>query len=210
MCDGISVSVRKRSQATGIPKSSVDRHRKALEKRSAVAESIFWEQELGQNWLRRLVLAIIYEFGIQGGIGADRLSAFFHRVDLERHVGCSPSALNRLRCDFEATLLAYPPEQRHLMEAGEHRREICAGADETFFDQPILVLMDLVSGYIVLEESAPDRSYLTWHERAQQALKPLGLRLRYIVSDRAKALIKLALDGFSCPSIPDWFHRMRD
>ena len=70
--------------------------------------------------------------------------------------------------------------------------------------------MDLVSGYIVLEEPAPDRSYLTWHERAQQALNPLGLGLRYIVSDRAKALIKLALDGFSCSSIPDWFHMMRD
>jgi hypothetical protein len=34
--------------------------------------------------------------------------------------------------------------------------------------------------------------------------------VRYLVSDRAKALIKLALDGFSCPSIPDLFHLLRD
>lgn len=203
-------SARKLAKATGIPKSSVDRHRQALQKRSIVAEAVFWEQALGQDWLHRLVFAIIYVFGIKGGIGADRLSEFFHRVHLERHVGCSASALDRLRTEFEATLLAYPPEQLVSLAAFERQIEICAGADETFFDQPILVLMDLVSGYIVLEEPAPDRSYATWHERAEQALKPLGLSLRYIVSDRAKALIKLAMEGFCCPSIPDWFHLMRD
>jgi hypothetical protein len=208
--DGALSSVRKLAQATGIPKSSVDRHRQALQKRSVVAEAELWEQALGQEWLRRLVFAIIYVFGIKGGIGADRLSEFFHCVHLERHVGCSPSALNRLRTEFETTLLSYPPEQLHSLTVVERKIEICAGADETFFDQPILVLMDLVSGYMVLEEPAANRSYATWYERAQQALKPLGLSLRYIVSDRAKALIKLAMEGFSCPSIPDWFHMMRD
>jgi len=38
----------------------------------------------------------------------------------------------------------------------------------------------------------------------------LGIRLRYLVSDRAKALVKLALDGFNCPSMPDVFHALRD
>jgi len=204
------LSVRKLAQATGIPKSSVDRHRQALQRRSVVPEAVLWEQALGQDWLHRLVFAIIYVFGIKGGMGADRLSEFFHLVHLERHVGCSASALDRLRTEFEATLLAYPAEQLRFLTSFDRRIEICAGADETFFEQPILVLMDLVSGFIVLEEPAPDRSYATWHERAAQALKPLGLSLRYIVSDRAKALIKLALEGFSCPSIPDWFHMTRD
>lgn len=104
MRDGALSSVRKLAQATGIPKSSVDRHRQALQKRSVVAEAELWEQALGQEWLRRLVFAIIYVFGIKGGIGADRLSEFFHCVHLERHVGCSPSALNRLRTEFETTL----------------------------------------------------------------------------------------------------------
>ena len=80
-----------------------------------VAQAVFWEQALGQDWLHRLVFAIIYVFGIKGGIGADRLSEFFHRVHLERHVGCSPSALDRLRTEFEATLLAYPPEQLRFL-----------------------------------------------------------------------------------------------
>jgi len=202
--------VRKLAQATGIPKSSVGRHRQALEKRSVVAESVFWERSQGQVWLRRLVFAVIYEFGIKGGVGVDRMSAFFQRVHLDQHLGCSASALESLRTDLNTVLLAYPEDQLSRLTALASAIELCAGVDETFFDEPILVLMDLVSGYIVLEEPAPDRSYATWYERAQQALKPLNVSLRYIVSDRAKALIKLAVEGFSCPSIPDWFHMLRD
>jgi hypothetical protein len=41
-------------------------------------------------------------------------------------------------------------------------------------------------------------------------MKRVGLELRYLVSDRAKALIKLALKGLGCPSVPDLFHAWRD
>ena len=210
LCEGGSWSVRKLSKATGISKSSVHRHRQALQKRSAIAESVFWEQELGQDWLHRLVLATIYVFGIKGGIGVDRLSEFFHRVPLEHHVGCSPSALKRLRDDLEEVIVKYEAEQRAQRPLVDQPIEICAGVDETFFDQVILVMMDLVSGYIVLEEVAEDRTYRTWQARAEQALQGLGIRVRYVVSDRAKALVKLALEGFSCPSVPDAFHALRD
>ncbi len=153
---------------------------------------------------------MIFVFGIKGGVGAERLSEFFHRVRLNRHVGCSPTALRRLRGQLEEAILAYRAAQQSERRPSGQRVEICAGADETFFDQVILVLMDLNSGYIVLEEPATDRRYETWQGRVQQALEPLGLTLRYIVSDRAKALVKLALDGFQCPSMPDVFHALRD
>ncbi len=141
---------------------------------------------------------MIFVFGIKGGVGAERLSEFFHRVRLNRHVGCSPTALRNLRGQLEEAILAYPGAQQSDRRLSERRVEICAGADETFFDEVILVLMDLSSGYIVLEEPAADRCYQTWQGRVQRALEPLGITLRYIVSDRAKALVKLALDGFQC------------
>jgi hypothetical protein len=34
--------------------------------------------------LRLLVFAVIFVFGIKGGVGAERLSEFFHRVRLDR------------------------------------------------------------------------------------------------------------------------------
>jgi hypothetical protein len=36
------------------------------------------------------------------------------------------------------------------------------------------------------------------------------LKLQYLVSDRAKALIKLALKGWGCSRVPDLFHALRD
>lgn len=173
-------------------------------------EAPFWEQAAGEQWLRLLVLAVIFVFGIKGGVGVERLSEFFHRVRLDRYVGSSPTALRTLRGQLEEAILAYQAAQASQRHPGEHSVEICAGADETFFDPVILVMMDLGSGYIVLEEPAEDRRYDTWQARVQQALERWGIRLRCVVSDRAKALVKLALEGFTCPSVPDVFHALRD
>lgn len=205
-----SHSIRQLAQATGIPKSSVDRHCKALHRRAQEPEAVLWEQAVGYQWLQRLVFAVVLVFGIKSGVGAERLSEFFQRVRLERYVGSSPTALRQLRTQLEEAILAYRTEQGALLRQAEQEVTICAGADETFFDQVVLVMMDLGSGYIVLEETAEDRRYVTWHDRVQAVLAEGGIRLRYVVSDRAKALVKLALAGFGCPSIPDLFHVLRD
>ena len=204
-------SIRKLAKATGLPKSSVDRHCKALHERAReVPEAGLWEHERGSQWLRVLVLAVMFVFGMKSGVGVERISEFLHRVRLERYVAASPTALRSLCAQMETVIMAYPAEQEQRRGQAECRVKIIAGADETFFDQVILVMMDLVSGYIVLEEAADNRTYGTWQERVQAAVTTVGLELRYVVSDRAKALIKLALKGFGCPSVPDLFHALRD
>ena len=197
-------SIRQLAAATGLPKSSVDRHCKGLRERAQqVPEAELWEQERGAQWLRVLVLAVVFVFGLKGGVGVERLSEFFHRVRLEPYLAVSPSALRSLRAQMEGVILAYQAEQEQRLGQAGRRLEIIAGADETFFDQVVLVMMDLVSGYLVLEEVADHRTYDTWQERVQAAVTRLGLELRYIVSDRAQALIKRALKGLGCPSVPD-------
>ena len=52
---------------------------------------------------------------------------------------------------------------------------------------------------------ADDRSYETWYERVSTRLEPVQTHVLYLLSDRAKALIKLAKTGLECPSIPDLF-----
>ena len=74
----------------------------------------------------------------------------------------------------------------------------------------MLVFMDLVSGYVLLEEVADDRTYETWYARVKARLQPLQPLVLYLVSDRAKALIKLAETGLECPSIPDVFHLLHE
>ena len=50
----------------------------------------------------------------------------------------------------------------------------------------MLVFMDLVSGYLVCEEVAEDRSYETWHALVEARIEALGARVLYLVSDRGR------------------------
>lgn len=202
-------SIRSISVATGIPKSSVHRLSQAIKRRNQYPESSLWETPSGYHWLQRLVWAVVYVFGVKQGVGTETLSEFFHLLHLEEQIGVSPTALQGLRMQLEGQILAYRDEQQQQLPQAHTQVEICAGADETFFEQPVLVLLDLPSGYIFVESAASDRSYETWNERVQQAIGSVGF-VKYLVSDRAKALVKLALEGLGCHSIPDLFHALRD
>jgi len=203
-------SIRKIAEATGIAKSSVHRHQQAIERRNQYPESELWETAAGGQWLRLLVLGTIYIFGIKGGIGVETLSEFFYLLQLPMQIGVSPSALHKLEVEVREAILKYQQQQQSTLRQSQKAIEICAAADETSFEQDVLVLMDLSSGYILLEEQVENRQYQTWLDKAQTALTQVGVRVRSLVSDRAPALIKLALEGFGCPSFADLFHPLWD
>ena len=74
----------------------------------------------------------------------------------------------------------------------------------------MLVCMDLASGYLLMEEVAVDRTYNTWYDFVNTRLTTLGTGVLSLVSDRAKALVKLAHTGLGCLSVPDVFHLSHD
>jgi hypothetical protein len=185
-------SIRSLAARTGLSKSSVHRHLQAIEHRDCYPESSFWETEAGRTWLIRLVVATLFVFGLKRGGGAETLSAFFGRLHLEAHVGCSPSALRTVMDTLERLIL----ETAAVWEKeGIAHGEICpvmGAVDETFLQRMLLVFMALCSGYVLMEEVAADRGFETWYDRANDRLTTLGTDVLYLVSDRAKALIKLA------------------
>jgi DNA-binding transcriptional ArsR family regulator len=203
-------SIRKLARHTGLSKSSVHRHLQAIDRRDRYPESGLWETPEGRNWLIRLVVATLFIFGLKRGVGAETISEFFGRLHLEAHVGCSPSALRSLLQMLERTIVetAAAWEQEGI-DHGEIR-PIIGAVDETFLQRMMLVFMDLASGYLLLEEGAVDRTYDTWSGLVKARLKTLGVEVSYLVSDRAKALIKLAETGLDCLSIPDVFHLSHD
>jgi len=186
-------------------KSSVHRHQQATVRRSQHPESKLWETPEGDAWLIRLVFATLYVFGLQRHVGADTISEFFKLLHLETHVGVSPTALRTLLAQMEALL----PQFQQACEASlpDKTRPAVLAADETFpGDGLLLVLMELSSGYLLVEESGSDRDYATWLAQSAPRLKTLGIDVKHAISDRAKALIKLAMDGFQCASGADVFH----
>jgi len=210
ICEHGKQSVRHLAARTGLSKSSVHRHLQAIDRRDRYPESSFWETEAGRTWLIRLVVATLLVFGLKRGVGAETLSEFFGRLRLEAHVGCSPSALRTVMHNLERIILETTAAWEKESRAHGEIRPVIGAVDETFLQRMMLVFMDLASGYLLMEAVAVDRSYHTWYSGVNERLKTFGIGVLYLVSDRAKALIKLAQTGLGCLSIPDLFHLSHD
>src|SRR3972149_7917461 len=72
------LAIRKVAAQVGCSKSAAHRHIQSQKRRNFHPESWFWETEAGQAWLRLLIFAILYMFGLQRCVGAEQLSALFN------------------------------------------------------------------------------------------------------------------------------------
>jgi len=77
----------------------------SLSENPALSETGFWETEAGRRWVTRLVVATLYTFGLKRGVGLETMSEFFARLRLERHMGCSASALGGVMHALERAIL---------------------------------------------------------------------------------------------------------
>jgi Family of unknown function (DUF6399) len=179
------------------------------EKRNQHPESSYWETVAGYAWLRLMVFSTLYQFGLKSGVGAESMAQYFEMIRIDKHVGVSASVLRRHLNEMEALL----PQFQAACESSipKQTRKIVVGLDETFFgDFIILVMMDLRSGYLLLEEITDDRCFDTWYAKTTPRLESLGIEVSHVISDRAKALIKMAVTGFGCESGADVFHAQQD
>ena len=205
-----NASMRQVARQTGLSQSSVHRLEQAMERRKCHPESCVWETEEGHRWLIRLVVAALYHCGLKRGVGAETMHAFFACLHLEQQVGCAPSTLRAVMEQLEHLILETTAALEREGIAQGQMGPIVGAVDETFLERMMVVFMDLVSGDILCEEIADDRTYETWYGRVKARLDPMKTRVLSLVSDRAKALITLAETGLECPSIPDVFHLLYD
>jgi hypothetical protein len=202
--------IRSLADRTGLAKSSVQRHLQAMDRRDRSPESSWWDTPAGRTWLIRLVVATLLVFGLKRGVGAETLSEFFRRLRLEGHMGCSPSALRTVMHPLERLILEMAAAWEKEGIAHGKIRPVIGAVDETFLQRMMLVCMDLATGYGLMGEVAAERSFATWFDRATERLMTLGTEVLSLVSDRAKALIKLAPTGLGCLRIPDVLHLSHD
>jgi hypothetical protein len=124
------VALRVIAEATGLSRSSVHRHQQSIDRAEQHPESKGWDSAVGYLWLVRLVIAVVYHFGIKQGGGAESLSAFFKAIHVDIHLGCSPTALRQLKHRVEAAIVAYGSTQAERCQPTEGQG-VWLGADET-------------------------------------------------------------------------------
>ena len=210
LCEAGTQSVRHMAQHTGLSKSSAHRLTQAMVHRDVHPESWLWETAEGRRGLTRLVVATLYTFGLQRGVGVDTISEFFFHLRLGTQVGRSPGALRGVMQALEQAIL----EMGHAWEphatAGGEVPEIIGAVDATFLERLLLVFLDLPTGYLLREEAVEDRSDAPGKALVDQRLEALGAPVRSLGSDRAQARIHLADQGLECLSSPDVFHLVHD
>jgi hypothetical protein len=135
-------SIRSLADRTGLSKSSVHRHLQAMDRRDCYPESSFWKTEVGRTWIIRLVVAILFVFGLKRGVGAETISEFFSRLHVEAHVGCSPSALRHVMHTLEHLILETALAWEKEGIAHGEIRPVIGAVDETFLQRMMLVFMD--------------------------------------------------------------------
>ena len=129
-------------------------------------------------------------------------------MHLDTHVASSASSLRQLKHRVNQALLDYEASQAEHCQPSAGQG-ICVGADETCFGLPVLVLLELASGYIFIETECENRTYETWMEQVNQWWSSHDWHCHYLVSDGARALVKLAVSGLGCISVADLFHALR-
>jgi len=142
-----------------IPASTVNYHTKKQKERNQYEESLFWESKSGQNFLKRLIIGVLYTFGIKGGIGAERIEEFFEQIRLHTHVGISPSSILHILKEIELHILRYKElQEQDLKKAAIYGKQlkVVLGLDETWLDKMLLVCQELSSGYLFLKKNQQD------------------------------------------------------
>jgi hypothetical protein len=152
-------SIAKLSHLINNSKSSTHRQIKTINSRSSHVCSELFQTEAGSDWMIRLILAVLFIFGLKFNIGADTLAIFFSLIGLDIYVGLSAASINRLEIHARGLLKKYEAELQPTLDKLSSEKDLLGGADETFFKRfMVIVFMDLPSGFLFNETFAKDRT----------------------------------------------------
>ena len=116
--------------------------------------------------------------------------------------GCQQQA----NAQLEELMVEYGRQQRERLRAGMPVRKITVCEDETFHPRPCLVGIEPVSGFILLERYADNRSAETWDQALAEAIRDFSVE---VASDQAKGIHR-HVGNLGAQASPDLFHLQRD
>ena len=142
----------------------------------------------GVRWLQHLVLAEQFAITLGGGAGVRVVCEFLELSWLSAFVGASYGSQQALNAALEAAVVAVAEEQHAGLTEGMVPRQVTVEEDESFHPEICLVALEPVSNFILLEQSAEDRSAATWTQALKAALAGLAVEVIQGTSDEAKPL----------------------
>src|SRR5947209_6525245 len=171
----------------------------------------FFRSPSGEAVLRRIVLAALTTFQLQGACGIRPVGTFLERAGLDRFVAPSRGALHPLATQLEADLVAFRDREQPSLAKQMKPRTITVVPDEHFHaGKPCLVGLEPVSGFLLVECYRDRRDANTWTEAIAEGTADMPVEVVQLTSDRARALVCCAEKGLQAAYSPDLFHDQRD
>jgi hypothetical protein len=171
------------------------------------AQRAFFESPDGVQFLRVLLVAALFVMNFCGGLGVAMVRTFFTLTGLHTLIACSETSLRKSRSAMIAAIGAWGDTQDAVLAKGMAPKDIIGGFDENFHDAMMLVAMDAVSDFLLVEKVSERRDGKTWATVMREALaKWPAVRLIGLIGDEAKGLIRCALVELEVLKGSDLFH----
>jgi uncharacterized protein DUF6399 len=171
----------------------------------------FFRSPCGEAVLRRIVLAALCTFQLQGACGIRQVGTFLDRAGLDCFVASSRGALHPLAAHLEADLVAFRHGEQPALARQMKPTTITLIPDEHFHSgKPCLVAIEPVSNFIAVECYRDHRDADTWKEAIDAGIAGMPVEVIQLTSDQARALVCCAEKGLQAAHSPDLFHGQRD
>jgi len=171
----------------------------------------FFRSSAGESVLRRIVLAALTTFQLQGACGIRLVGTFLERSRLDLFVASSRGALHPLVTHLESDLVAFRDEEQPALARQMEPKTITLVPDEHFHGgKPCLVGLEPVANFILVECYRDRRDAGTWKEAIEEGTTGMPVKVVQMTSDLARALVCCAEKGFQAMHSPDLFHGQRD
>jgi hypothetical protein len=200
-------SQRQHAQQQGIPHATFNYWVRRYTPAADDPVAAFFHSSAGESALRRIVLAAMTIFQIQGACGIRLVSDFLERSELNRFVASSRGALQPLAAHIESDLVAFRDSEQPVLAQQMTPKTITLVPDEHFHSgRPCLVGLEPVANFILVECYREHRDATTWKGAIQEGTKGIPVEIVQMTSDLATALVCCAEKGFQAAHSPDLFH----
>lgn len=203
-------SLRSLANKIDVPKSTICRHKLNQQKRIEIIGHDLYESKEGADTLTKLVVLVIFIFGIKAGVGGETIAIFFSAFLSNQYIAASPSQIRIMKAKMRKSIEGYGDKQMQVVLRLIKNCDLHLGADETFKSKLVyLVLADLPSGFIFYEELADNRTYETWIKHVGGFLDEFSDSIKSFTADGGSVLKKLA-KFVGCVHFMDLFHGLKD
>ena len=166
----------------------------------------FFESPEGVQFLHTLHVAALFVMCLCGGLGVAMVRSLLTLTGLHVLVACSDSTLHRARRAMIDAIGDWADQQGKSLGNTMAPKELLVALDENFHQGLMLVAMDAVSNFILVETYADKRDAESWAGVLRASVASWPVRIVSLLGDEAKGLIRCAREQLRVLKGSDLFH----